>query len=1585
MKQYKNFLPRYFWLLLLIAFGQLPLCAVGQDLSDTRWYFGNSPQWINFGNGNAAVVSNPAQHTPYGTAGSVVATHFRTGDLVFYSDGNQLIGPNNTPIATLPGDPTLPQPVHATPVPGVENAYNIFVLNLARELQWARYDATNPTAPLSFQSLNIGGTASGVMEVVRGATANGYVYWLVVPLQGNAARFALVRVNGNGAPASTVVTVTNNVPDFNPVSLAYSEETGLLAVGNAASGSDAGVFVYSFAADPAQPDPTQLAAVGALTDVNPAAATNGVTWLGDYLFVAKTTASGGNLYRYDFTDFDPADPFTFPAAAETVPGAAFNQNLDLRTGPNGEVYLLYRSSAGGASQVGRVRNPVGSSPGFVAAVTGTTNFNGTRFSRSAFPSYVPNPPFDFDYSAACTKAPIYFYPKFQGEGPERVEWHINGQKESEVLQPFFTFDQASTISVEMRAFYPGSVQSTTKQITITEAPELQIEQEYIICPNADSVITLVINDAQDNDVTDQYINNITWYKPQTVKEVGKDPVETGVKEITVATWLADTLDDGTFPEAGTYYVVVNTGTCELYAAFEVVVYNDEFSKANVWYFGDGAGINFNTNPPTPIGDSQMRSPDEAPEGTTISVDGNSEPLFYTNGETLWTRDSGDPDDAHDRAPNGNDLGGSRNASQNSLLIPHPSDPSLHYLFTISNEDVPFNKALRYNVADLKGNSATTGPDVELAQSSQEYVKARLLFPQVAEKLAGTSRTGWVIAHELNNNRFISYPVTQEGIGSPVFSLAGSVITEQQSKGYMVLSPNDSLLAVALPDGGSGGNIEIFRFNSTTGRVSGTDFVRIPVEGNGAPVYGVAFSPDSKRLFYTLSGAQSQLYQVSIDSAFTSAGIEETRVLVAEENEVWGALQLSPQGALYMARSGVNNLGVVQSPSDSLTAANASDAFRLDGLQDVLTGNSLLGLPNLADNIGRQVPDATVTAMSVCADATGNGEVEVIGTRRYNNEQYIFKVYPVNDPNTVFTPVSQEDSLATFSLPPGDYRVELELEACDLTYPTDYSGEPEVFALFSVGAKPEANIKNDDANPGEILTLCEDQGITLEGEALVEGQAQNPADYFFTWTNELNGMVMGNSPNQLVTEAGSYRLDLVNIITGCAAAPVYIQVADSRPEADLGDDIDICVGEALPRNELVATGAPANSLIRWLRSVNGSPFNNLDNTTSRQSLSDVNVNQPGTYRYVVEVRPGETGATCVKADTLTIRIVTAPLVTLRPTNNNCSGSTDLVATVTGGSGNYTYEFFRGTTSIGSNTTGTITVTESGTYTVQVTDGAADCPGTSAELVVDVLNGIQDLTIEVKPGCRLPGMQPLNEITAVTSYTGSVTYEWYRIMNGNASKLSFNDATIYVADGTYRVVARAGEGCNNATQTAEKEVISIPSPQSVIDSRYTICPSIDSRSSVTIDLSSYGYTGITWYNITSGQRVPIHNLASLTVYEPGTFEVEVEGCTDPARFTVDIDCTPVLFLPNAIRVGGQNNVFKILNPEMLENIESFEILIYNRWGEVIFRSTDAAFEWRGIGPNGKTVPMSNYPYLILYKNKYGDDRDTKKVHGSVFVMY
>ncbi len=99
----------------------------------------------------------------------------------------------------------------------------------------------------------------------------------------------------------------------------------------------------------------------------------------------------------------------------------------------------------------------------------------------------------------------------------------------------------------------------------------------------------------------------------------------------------------------------------------------------------------------------------------------------------------------------------------------------------------------------------------------------------------------------------------------------------------------------------------------------------------------------------------------------------------------------------------------------------------------------------------------------------------------------------------------------------------------------------------------------------------------------------------------------------------------------------------------------------------------------------------------------------------------------------------------------------------------------------------------------------------------------------------------------------------------------------------------------------------------------------------------------------------------------------GCSDTANVYVDIDYTMPDFIPNAFSPNGDglNDVFKI------ENISYQKLIalrVFNRWGQMVYESSDPAKGWDGT-QNGQPCNMDSYYYLIVLSYPDGQIKNYK----------
>ena len=123
------------------------------------------------------------------------------------------------------------------------------------------------------------------------------------------------------------------------------------------------------------------------------------------------------------------------------------------------------------------------------------------------------------------------------------------------------------------------------------------------------------------------------------------------------------------------------------------------------------------------------------------------------------------------------------------------------------------------------------------------------------------------------------------------------------------------------------------------------------------------------------------------------------------------------------------------------------------------------------------------------------------------------------------------------------------------------------------------------------------------------------------------------------------------------------------------------------------------------------------------------------------------------------------------------------------------------------------------------------------------------------------------------------------------------------------------------------------------------------------------------------------------EAGSYLVSLQvsnelGCMDSTSQVIVVEHDPVVFIPNAFTPDGDglNNEFTAVFPENMK-LASYEMYIYDRWGELVFYSQDPKQGWDA-SLAGFDAPDGVYSYLVKYKefgyvNKF-------QVTGSVVVI-
>ncbi len=1393
-KQYLRVIVRTAFVGLIAIAVFNPLFA--QDLSQHNWYFGNSTNGIRFNRATNVAQSVTNQAIPFSRGGAAVATDPATANLLFYSDGVRvydachLLMPNG---AGLNGQPDANQPVATAPMPGQTNRYYIFtnsaIFTSGGSISQSIVDLNQ------FGNAVFPAPALGVVEAAKNVAVpalTGRSEGMIVVPHDNQTDFWLIsHQNGSQTYSATLI---NAAATFNsvvssgigfPTSVAnfsYHEQSGKIAVSPQDPNTDALILNFDNA--------TGLITFDRFIFNSATASTNNqsiydIEWdtQGRYLYLSRNGDTGipANILQYDY--LNPS------ITLAPVLSAPVFRSFGLQTAPDSAIYHLYQAASGGPFLLGRFTNTdtAASEVINVQALFSGADYNGTQF-----PAFKPKDSVvltvNFTFDGICQNSPTSFFPVVTPNA-DSLRWDFGDGGGSGSWSPIYTYAAAGTFNVTLNAFYRGVTQSTSLPVTINPfALELQLVQDTTACKDE-------------------------FPPPRGTSSPTQFSVKVAIQGGTPSSivWSNGDLGDTLTPDsAGYYYVVVTDASgCSAYAGVNVKEYGLQDQRFNIWHFGNTAGIDFNEQPPVALDNSAMN----APEGCAIVCDRNGDVIFYTDGDKVYDKTDTEIDAG---------IGGDPLASQSSIIVPVPGDETLYYIFTTQaiNGTAPYE--VRYSLFDLKLNSGNGA----LAE------KNVLLFSKSTERVTSNGR--WVIVHEYGNNIFRSYPITALGIGQPTYSETGSdhaFKTQQNGEGYMKIGPRNNV-AVALSTPGTSNLIELFTLNDSTGVLD--NFRSIDLNEPNGQVYGIEFSPAGNKVFATVKGSPtpSQVFEYFLDSLerpFFKQRIQQAAEL--------GAIQLGPDGQIYVAINGSGVLGTIQANEDTTQLSTYTPAgFNLLG-----GTNSRLGLPNFVQIQSNAFGGPGFDFTGICfGDST---RFAGTATDAIDNFQWSF-----GDGAS-----STEASPVHFYNAPGLYTVSMRLtNRCSL----DTTIVQQV-RIFSPPALPTI--------PGAAV-LC-------NGPVTLDANTNNTPGLTHVWS--------GGETTQTVTFDEPSFVSVTNTdANGCTSFAQSI-IVDNRPQVDLGPDLTICEDNATPTLNAQNPGAT----ILWrIDGVNAS-------TIQTQA---VDTSLPGVFTYEVTVTDPVT--TCTSTDDKVFTINVSPVFVLSGTNPvGCGTATGSITLQLNASappaGPYSY-FITGPNSfnqqgidqLAPSTIGPIGGQRAGTFSAIVSDQISGCTISSSF-------GLTDATFTATALAQAPNCDPVT--VRVTTVGGFTLPLQYTVTNNGTGQItgpvSGQPAVFDIAPGlpagVYTIEVRDNTGCIFNINNFDI----IPAAPIAVSFTTNLC-------AVTPTLSASGGTGYTWTTNVPGSIVGATTGATIQLL-PGagtvTYTVTATGvgCPSTVSTTVDVPGTVI----------------------------------------------------------------------------------------------
>lgn len=561
----------------------------------------------------------------------------------------------------------------------------------------------------------------------------------------------------------------------------------------------------------------------------------------------------------------------------------------------------------------------------------------------------------------------------------------------------------------------------------------------------------------------------------------------------------------------------------------------------------------------------------------------------------------------------------------------------------------------------------------------------------------------------------------------------------------------------------------------------------------------------------------------------------------------------------------------------------------------------------------------------------------------NNVNWTYN-WNFGDPNTTGDTANTAASSYNYTLP-GTYTVTLIVTSnlgCAI-------GTDTGTAVIVIGGAGALNIGNDTA-------ICGNVNLNLNA-----GSAQS-----YNWSTGATSQTIN------INSVGTYWVT-INSQTCPATDTIHITNAVGP---NIGPDSTFCQG-----GSIVYNGGIANSY-QW----------NTGDTTQT-----ITVNSSG--QYYVNVTIG----TCTFSDTANVTVIPSPLVNVGADTSIC-GAFNL--TLDAGNPGATYLW-----STGANTQ-TISATTAGTYWVTASNGNCSDVDTIVISAVQPPSVGNDTAICAGQPLTLSGGSGTGYTwsTGASTQTINVTTSgiyWVDVANGNCIQRDSITVTVNalpvvnlgmdstLCPNTPYTLDAGNPGANYLWSTgATTQTISVDSAATYyVLVTQNNCPGGDSvvitlaapvylggelslcgSFSTTLDAGNPGSSYV-WSTGATSQTIEVATA--------GEYWVQVNNGNCIQNDTIQITGSPgegVIFIPNTFTPNA-NTVNEKFTAKG-EGIVSFKMRIYNRWGELLFETTDMNNGWDGYY-KGKIVQVDTYVYVVEYRTECNGNKMKREI-GHVNVI-
>lgn len=740
-----------------------------------------------------------------------------------------------------------------------------------------------------------------------------------------------------------------------------------------------------------------------------------------------------------------------------------------------------------------------------------------------------------------------------------------------------------------------------------------------------------------------------------------------------------------------------------------------------------------------------------------------------------------------------------------------------------------------------------------------------------------------------------------------------------------------------------GNNTMRRLTYTGDPNGGYTVSTVGVYGNAGKLEGIDIVKDpSTGNWYGLTGNGFDLYVLSFGNSLANAPTSTTYNFLSSGMSWPHQIGLAKYGSNWIGFVGDRNSTIKRVDfGNSLTntptmttipnvgSANQPCNFAIhkeSGNWYMLVSNLVAGTIsryNFGTNISNNAPTGTSVISvgslprSICIVSDCNQLIAYVINESNGLQKLNFGSSITNTPSvtsTGSTGISQQNSLNTYIVDTAMYANIVSFGSVSLsrgkllsfpTYDTTKYYDNSLSHTFTTNGTKNITLYVNQGSHMGSEAFCKTITIANQGKILSDTSlCSNDSLYLDASPANASGYLWSTgatTPGIFVKTSGTYTVAYSG--GTCTAGDTANITITPKPDVSLGADTAFCNTTQTLGNKLPN---PSGSTFLW------STFNTNPTITA---------NTTGTYWLEV------TNGACKGRDTIAITVTDLPSVYLGNDTSVCDDEFAVLSNKLGSPAGAAHLWSDGTTGLGIQGT-------SGTYWLTVSHNGC--------VASDTINVTQNESPKVVLGndtFLCPGQDII--LRSNTQPAGN-TYKW----NGGST-----DSTIKASGGYYLLTVTSPEGCKGSDDITIREY---KSPSITLGDDQDLCS--DQIVRLPKQVVANSPYSIQWQDGTID--------SIFIAKKTGRYTATLIDKCGTTSAVVDIKFTPChLFFPSAFSPNGDNiNDIARMKGD-LENIQDYELSIYNRWGQRVYTTTNPYQGWNGL-LKGEKSKIDTYFYMIQF---------------------